>query len=230
MEGEARSNLFIHQYISSQHETDFAKIELHSELLWNGKIEIKITSSAQFTLHLRLPSWSLKPQVKISGQDVVRNGTSYSQSIPHTADSAGYPFDYAQDNHPAPRSASGYDPCKSRFLSISRTWTPNDLIEINFDMPIQLRRAHPKVKRHRGKITITRGPLVYCLESTDNTNADIFNIKVDTASFQPIIDESMLNGIMKIQAKSSDVQQLTFIPYHLWGNRGPSQMTVWVNV
>jgi DUF1680 family protein len=35
---------------------------------------------------------------------------------------------------------------------------------------------------------------------------------------------------MKIQAKSSDGQSLTFIPYHLWGNRGSSQMMVWVNV
>jgi DUF1680 family protein len=25
-------------------------------------------------------------------------------------------------------------------------------------------------------------------------------------------------------------QPLTFIPYHLWANRGESQMTVWVNI
>jgi DUF1680 family protein len=218
-EGEARSNLpsvFIHQYISSQNENDLAKIELHSEFPWNGKVEIKITSSAEFTLHLRLPSWSQNPQVKLNGKDVVRNG------IPHTNSSkAGY--------YPALPTASGYDPQESSFLSIPRTWTPSDLIEINFDMPIQIRHAHPKVKGHDGKVAITRGPLVYCLESTDNPNVDIFNIKVDTASLQPIFDASLLGGIMKIQAKSTDGHPLTLIPYHLWGNRGESTMTVWVN-
>lgn len=104
-----------------------------------------------------------------------------------------------------------------------------DILEINFEIPIQLRRAHPKVKGHAGKVTITRGPLVYCLESTDNPNVDIFNVKVDAASLQPTFDESLLGGIMKIQAKSTNGQPLTFIPYHLWGNRGESTMTVWVN-
>jgi DUF1680 family protein len=96
-------------------------------------------------------------------------------------------------------------------------------------MPIQLRRAHPKVKGHNGKIAVTRGPLVYCLESTDNPNVDIFNNKVNTSSLQPVFEESLLGGIMKIKAKSTDGQTLTFIPYLLWGNRGESKMTVWVN-
>jgi DUF1680 family protein len=96
-------------------------------------------------------------------------------------------------------------------------------------MPIQLRRAHPKVKGHADKVTVTRGPLVYCLESTDHPNVDIFNVKVDTASLRPIFDPSLLGGIMKIEGKSQDGQSLTFIPYFLWGNRGESTMTVWVN-
>jgi DUF1680 family protein len=203
----SQNELWIHQYISSQFENDFAKIELHSEFPWNGKVEIKVTSSTQFTLLLRLPSWSVNPQVKVNWQDVVRN------DIPHTKSKAGY--------YPAPQESS--------FLSIPRVWSPNDLIEINFDMPIQLRRAHPKVKGHQGKVAITRGPLVYCLESTDNPNVDIFTVKVDTKSLDAVFDASLLGGITKINAKSQDGQPLTFIPYHLWGNRGESKMTVWVN-
>ncbi len=34
---------------------------------------------------------------------------------------------------------------------------------------------------------------------------------------------------MKITARSTEGQALTFIPYFLWGNRGESTMTVWVN-
>ncbi len=202
-----KNELWIHQYISSQHETDFAKIALHSEFPWNGNAQIKIESSAEFTVYLRLPSWSQNPQVKINGEDVVRNG------IPHKDNSAGY--------HPAPQ--------ESTFISLTRTWSPSDLLELTFDMPIRLRRAHPKVKGHADKVAITRGPLVYCLESTDNPNMDIFNIKLDTASLQPIFDASLLGGIMKIEGQSTDGHPLTFIPYHLWGNRGESTMIVWVN-
>ena len=49
--------------------------------------------------------------------------------------------------------------------SISRVWSPEgEILEFNFDMAIILRRAHPKVKGHKGKVALTRGPLVYCLE------------------------------------------------------------------
>lgn len=209
-ERERRSNLpaiWIHQYISSQHETDFSKIELHSDFPWNGNVQIKIDSAAEFALHLRLPSWSQDPQININGESVVRNG------IPHNTSSAGY--------HPAPQ--------ESNFLTIARVWSPTDLLELTFDMPIHLRRAYPQVKGHADKIAITRGPLVYCLESTDNPNVDIFNTKLDPASIRPTFDASLLGGVMKIKANTTDGQPLTFIPYHLWGNRSESTMTVWVN-
>ena len=61
----SKNELWIHQYISSQHETDFAKIELHSEFPWNGNVQIKIESSSEFTLHLRLPSWSQNSRITI---------------------------------------------------------------------------------------------------------------------------------------------------------------------
>ena len=126
----SKNGLWIHQYISSQFENDFAKIELHSEFPWNGKVEIKITPSTpstEFTLHLRMPSWSLAPQVTINGQEVktVSNSTG-------------------PDSSP---TAQGYDPRQSRWLSIRRVWNTNDVISLIFDMPIQFRRAHPKSQR-----------------------------------------------------------------------------------
>jgi DUF1680 family protein len=96
-------------------------------------------------------------------------------------------------------------------------------------MSIKLHHAHPKVKGHQGKVVVTRGPLVYCLENIDNPNVDIFKVKVDSTSLQPIFDESLLGGIIKIEGKSTTGQSLVFIPYFLWGNRGESTMTVWVN-
>ncbi len=203
-----QNELWIHQYISSQHETNFAKLELHSDLPWNGNVRIKIESPAEFPLHLRLPSWSESPQVKLNGEPIAQNAISLA---------------------PPARASMRSAQLRSVFLSLARAWSPADLLELTFDMPIQLRRAHPKVKGHADKVAISRGPLVYCLESADNPNVDIFNAKVNTASLRPTFDASILGGIMKIEARSADGQPLTFIPYHLWGNRGASTMTVWVN-
>jgi len=202
-----KDEIWIHQYISSQHESDFAKLELRSDFPWHGNVQIKIDSSAEFTLHLRLPSWSQNPQIELNGEAVVQNG------ILHASDIARY--------YLAPQQSS--------FLSISRTWHPGDEISLTFDMPIQLRRAHPKVKGHEGEVAVSRGPLVYCLESSDNPDVDIFNIKIDPTSLQPVFDDFLLGGITKIQARSTDEHPLILVPYHLWANRGASTMTVWVN-
>ncbi len=201
-----RNELWIHQYISSQHETNYVRIELHSDFPWDGNVQIKVEPSMELSLHPRLPSWSQNPQIKINSEPVAQN------AILRYASTAEY--------YSAPQ--------QSKFISLTRTWSSADILELTFDMPILLRRAHPKVKGHADKIAITRGPLVYCLESTDNPNVDIFNVKVDTASLHPTFDASLLGGIMKIEGKSQDGHPLTFIPYHLWGNRGESTMTVWV--
>jgi DUF1680 family protein len=96
-------------------------------------------------------------------------------------------------------------------------------------MSIQTRHAHPKVKGHAGKIAVTRGPLVYCLESVDNLGVDIFTARLDPVSLVEKFVPDLLGGCVVIHGKTTDGKALKFIPYFLWANRGESQMTVWVN-
>ena len=203
--------IFVHQYIDSEYDGGLAKIEIHSELPWMEKVKITVDSSvpAEFTLNLRLPSWCETESTRI-----ICNGEFFPLSS------------ISQQNEIA---ASGYDPCASRWLNIKRIWNSGDVIELKFDMPILFRHAHPKVKGHHGKVAITRGPLVYCLESVDNPNVDIFNVAVDTKSLDFVFDRTVLGGTTKIIGQTKTGEPLTFIPYHLWGNRGESTMTVWVN-
>ena len=127
-------------------------------------------------------------------------------------------------------TASGYDPRAAEYDSITRDWSPNgEVVEFDFDTSIQLRHAHPKVKGHAGKATITRGPLVYCLENVDNPDVDIFTAQLDATSLQDEFIPDLLGGCVVIYGKTTDGKPLKFIPYFLWGNRGESQMTVWVN-
>jgi DUF1680 family protein len=128
-------------------------------------------------------------------------------------------------------TASGYDPFQAEYESVLRDWsTDGETLDFNFDMSIELRRAHPKVKGHAGKAAITRGPLVYCLESVDNPGVDIFTAQVDPATLRDEFVPDLLGGCVMIHAKTIDGKPLKFIPYFLWANRGASQMTVWVNV
>lgn len=80
-------------------------------------------------------------------------------------------------------TASGYDPRLSQFLPIRRVWSPGDVLELEFEMPIKLRRASPKVRGHMDKIALTRGRMVYCLESVDNPNVDIFSTHIVESEF-----------------------------------------------
>jgi len=131
---------------------------------------------------------------------------------------------------PKESTASGYDPRSAEYESISHIWSADgETIEFNFDMSIQLRRAHPKVSGHAGKVTVTRGPLVYCLESIDNPSVDIFTAKLDPDSLHDEFIPDLLGGCVVIHGKTTDGKPLKFIPYFLWANRGESQMVVWVN-
>jgi hypothetical protein len=205
-----RDKVWLHQYISSKATLDLGipiGLSIESGLPFNGSITIRVNpaSPIDFTLHLRIPSWAADQPMalKINGE--------------------AQPLAVANRSDVAP-TAQGYDPRSSRFIPIARTWRSGDAIEVTFEMPIVLRRAHPRVKGHVGKVALTRGPLVYCLESSDNPNVDIFTARLDPSKLRAEYRNNLLGGTMVLTDQS-----LTFIPYQLWANRGESQMTVWVN-
>lgn len=126
----------------------------------------------------------------------------------------------------AETTASGYDPRVADYETVPLDGPKT--LELHFDMSIQLRHAHPKVKRHHRKVALTRGPLVYCLESVDNPGVNIFRARLDPTSFRDEFVPDLLGGCVVIHAKTTRGKPLKFIPYFLWANRGASQMTVWV--
>jgi uncharacterized protein len=127
-------------------------------------------------------------------------------------------------------TASGYDPRQAEYEVLTRDWSSEgETIGVNYDMSIKLRSAHPKVKGHTGRVALTRGPLVYCLESVDNPDLDVFEIQLDPSSLRDESVPDLLGGCVVLHAKTTDGKPLKFIPYFLWGNRGASQMTVWVH-
>ena len=132
---------------------------------------------------------------------------------------------------PPQTTASGYDPRYAKYDTLAQVWSSSgETLKFDFDMSIKLRRAHPRVKGHAGKAVLTRGPLVYCLESVDNQDVDIFTAQLDPDSLWHEFVSDLFGGCVVIHGKTTNGKPLKFIPYFLWANRGASQMTVWVNV
>ncbi len=204
---EGLEELQIHQYTGSRWVGKWGEVEMESGLPWDGRVRLRLAPRrpTPFTLSLRMPSWADPIEVRVNGS---------AQMIPAPP--------------PVSPTASGYDPRLSQWLSLRRTWARGDTVEIAFGMPIVLRRAHPRVRGHRDKVALTRGPLVYCLESVDNPTVDLFRVALSPESLEAVFDADLLGGVVKIVGRGRRGEALTFIPYHLWGNRGPSRMTVWV--
>jgi DUF1680 family protein len=210
-------NRWIHQYIGNRSTIGGGRceIEIDSNLPWRGKINISLglDSPKSFTLQLRILSWSSSTTIRINHQPFNPQFSNPDNSKPIS---------------PSP-AASGYDPTLACFFPIKRAWLPGDEVELTFGMPTLARYACSRIKSLKSKVALTRGPLVYCLESVDNPGIDIFTARIDPTSIQAEFSPALMGGIWILRGKTVDEKVFIAIPYHLWANRGESQMAVWIN-
>lgn len=211
-------NLWVRQYISSRLKVENGEIQLTSGLPWDGSVTLRFEISAPLhtTLHLRIPSWA-------DSFTLTLNGAPLEPVAVQPAGFASQRFSAAQHV-----TACGYNPAAARAAAFTRNWQPGDRLELTFQMPIRLLRQDKRLPRCGGQVAVSRGPLVYCLESLDNPSLDIFNVDLDPASLKPTHDETLPGGVTKLTGQTKTGQPLVFIPYLAWGNRGESQMTVFV--
>ena len=138
------------------------------------------------------------------------------------------------------------------YYEIRRRWSRGDHVEVTFDMQPRLTRANTLVRENVGRVAVERGPLVYCLEQTDQPkNTRLFDEELSagrgfTEEFRsdllggitvlkhsgsvaekPLEDEPLYAALEAPKPRSKPVT-LTFIPYYAWANRGQDSMEVWV--
>lgn len=118
-------------------------------------------------------------------------------------------------------------PEELQYLAIDRVWEPGDEITFDMDMPVKVVAADPRVKANVGKRALQRGPLVYCMEETDNPEYDEATLSA-SMNYVTAFEPGLLGGVVTITAANGD-DLYKFVPYYAWDNREPGKMKVWVD-
>ncbi|MBO0811756.1 MAG: glycoside hydrolase family 127 protein, partial [Microlunatus sp.] len=214
LEGYVASNdadgVQIHQYVPGTVRAGDLGLTVDTQYPWQGTVTITVDSApqAEQTISVRIPAWA--EGATLAGQPVE-------------------PGTYAK---------------------INKTWQPDDQIVLELPLQPRLTVADPRVDAVRGCVAIERGPLVYALEHEDQPDGAVpDDLALDSSG--PLTEEesSLLEGIVVVRAKGAVIDrdavspgyaqhpgpnlsqtstELIAIPYHLWANRGPQPMRVWI--
>ncbi len=113
------------------------------------------------------------------------------------------------------------------YATTERVWRTGDSVQLVLPMTPKLSAAHPRVDAVRGCLALQRGPLVYALEQSDQPDGVIIDDVTIAAKPRLTVERrpDLLGGVSTIT-----VDDLTAIPYHVWANRGPQAMRVWLPV
>lgn len=144
------------------------------------------------------------------------------------------------------------DALRNGYLTLERRWSPDDVVEMEFAMPVQAVWAHPAVRQMQGRIALQRGPIVYCLEGVDHPDIEnLDRIALDPAqigAFRAEHRADLLGGVTVLQGPAQLIDDrdwdastlyrrnqppklrpitVTAVPYSVWDNRAPGEMRVW---
>jgi DUF1680 family protein len=217
--------IYVNLYVSS--ETSFMVgdkrlgLSVKSDMPWGGTSAIRVSAAEEIkgSIKLRIPGWARNQPVpgglysyldKVDTQvNVSINGTR----VTATPDRMGY-------------------------VSLDRLWKDGDIVEIRFSVDVRRVVADRRVKENRGRVAVERGPIVYCAEWPEMEGEKVLDLLVDPKrELTPSTERHLFGGVAVIRANarpisnpSAPAKPLTLIPYYLWANRGPGEMTVWLSI
>jgi len=114
------------------------------------------------------------------------------------------------------------------YININRVWRNKDKITIIFSMPVEKVYSNPKVSENNDKVALQRGPIIYCIEETDNKNIfDDITVSNET-KFAVEYNPELFGGIVLLKGFCKNYS-FTAIPYFIWDNREAGKMKVWIN-
>ena len=218
MYGVADTAVAVHLYGESTARISVAGARLtltqQGDYPWADTVTIRLglDHAARFALHLRVPDWAGEATLALNG------GAAAATKV----DAAGY-------------------------LTLDRDWADGDSVTLHMPMAARVMVPHPRIKADTGRVALMRGPLVYCAEGADNgADLDMMTLPARLTDVQTarvaelgaavafdvptLVDSDTAWGNLMYVATPPPAQTAVrrFIPYHLWDNRSPGEMRVWV--
>ncbi|KKC32864.1 glycoside hydrolase family 127 protein [Devosia psychrophila] len=218
MYGVADDEIAVHLYGESTARVELAggavTLTQQTQYPWDGAIglSVAVDKPTPFALSLRIPAWAKGAAIAVNGQKV-------------DVDSV---------------TVDGY-------ARIEREWRAGDSVRLDLPLVPRALRANPKVRQNAGRVAVMRGPLVYCLEGADNPvglnsillgdglgqsqTATIPNFNGAIAIDLPVLREladGWGDALYSDAVPSAKSDTARMVPYHLWDNREPGEMLVWV--
>lgn len=222
------TGIYVNLFVGSKAKVQFAgqtvRLKQTTDYPWNGdvKIAIESTTAGEFDLRIRIPGWC---QGAASPDDLYQASNRPLNGAAHLKVN-GKPVQKVEVAH-------GY-------ARLRRRWKSGDVVQLILDMPVQRVTTHANVEADQGRVALTRGPMVYCFEGTDN-GAAVENLVIPPGTeFKPEYRSNLLGGVTVLKGTVTGVFQsgkeqttpvpfkATATPYFANANRGTCQMQVWM--
>ena len=136
----------------------------------------------------------------------------------------------------------------SGYLTIARRWQKGDSIRLELPMPAERIYAHPAVRADVDRVALKRGPLVYCVEESDNPGGPVQRLKLPRrAEVRAEQRKDLFDGVVTLRAEGRRVSTagwagrlyradppgeeatvVTAVPFYLRENREAGSMMVWI--
>lgn len=190
---------------------------------WEGAVQLTVSpdKKAKFPVYIRIPGWAR--QEPVPGDTYHFLGAT-DTSVAISVNGQAYPFTV-----------------ENGYAIIQREWKKGDKVDLVLPMSVNRIVASDSVKENHNRVALQRGPLVYCFEHPDNNGSTMNILLTDEANFQPRTDNSLLGGIVVLEANAPVItvgengdavntatKKVTAIPYYTWANRGQGEMQVWM--
>jgi hypothetical protein len=216
--------IYINQFIGNeaniQLKESLVHLKMQANFPWEGNVNIMVVpaNKASFKLYVRIPGWAEGDF--IPGSDLYTIEEDTKESGLHTI--------IKLNNEPIDQPV-----IRNGYLVLEKEWLPGDQVTLEFPIKSRAVFGHPAIEATAGKVAVMRGPVVYCLEETDNPsyfeNSETYSVHYN--SLKGEFDNRLLGGIVKIKSTASNAAgkntALTYVPYYSWANRDEGKMTVW---
>lgn len=209
--------VWVHLYGGNTLTTEFKgsslQLSQQTSYPWDETINIRIDEAPTkaFSIFLRIPGWCDEAKLRVN------------------------------DKEENLEMENGY-------AEVYRQWKKGDEVKLILSMPVKFMEANPLVEETRNQVAVKRGPVVYCLESVDLGNKKIFDvalpsslrlkpehINISNSDVVSLVGEAKLveqetwkNQLYREVSKKEAPVKIRMIPYYAWGNRGHTDMQVWL--